>query len=40
VSRMMEEYFTRWVSESGSLNIAQKILEDCKKPNFSIVLYI
>jgi hypothetical protein len=37
VSKMMEENFSRWMSQQASINLIQKLIEDCKKPNISIV---
>ncbi len=37
VSKMMEENFTRWISQQSSLNLIQKLIEDCKKPNICLV---
>lgn len=38
VSKMMEENFTKWMSLQTSINLIQKLIEDCKKPNFSLVI--
>ena len=37
VSKMMEENFSRWMSQQASINLIQKLIEDCKKPNISLV---
>jgi hypothetical protein len=37
VHKMMEENFTKWLSQSSTMNLVQKLIDDCKKPNISLV---
>lgn len=37
VHKMMEENFLKWVTQSSTMNMLQKLVEDCKKPNISLV---
>lgn len=37
VQKMMEENFNKWMSQSNTINLIQKLIEDCKKPNISLV---
>jgi len=37
VSKMMEENFSRWISQQSSLNLIQKLIDECKKQNISLV---
>jgi hypothetical protein len=37
VQKMMEENFNKWISQQNTFNLIQKLLEDCKKPNISLV---
>jgi hypothetical protein len=39
VQKMMEENFNKWISQQNTLNLIQKLIEDCKKPNISLVLF-
>lgn len=40
VQRMMEENFNKWISQQATMNLVQKLIEDCKKPNISLVFNI
>ena len=37
VQKMMEENFTKWLSQTSTINMVAKLIEDCKKPNISLV---
>jgi hypothetical protein len=37
VQKMMEENFNKWISQQNTFNLIQKLLEDCKKSNISLV---
>jgi hypothetical protein len=37
VHKMMEENFTKWAAQPATQNLLQKLIEDCKKPNISLV---
>ena len=37
VQKMMEENFSKWMSQQNTVNLINKLLEDCKKPNISLV---
>ena len=37
VHKMMEENFSRWISQQSSLNLIQKLIDECKKQNISLV---
>ena len=40
-NKMMDENFMKWISLPSSMNLIQKLIEDCKKPNISLVkLYL
>lgn len=36
-NKMMDENFMKWISLPSSMNLIQKLIEDCKKPNISLV---
>ncbi len=37
VKKTMEQNFTKWLSQSNSINLIKKLIEDCKKPNITLV---
>ncbi len=37
VKKTMEQNFTKWISQNNSINLIKKLIEDCKKPNISMV---
>ncbi len=37
VHKMMDENFTKWLSQPSTNNLIKKLIEDCKKPNISLV---
>jgi hypothetical protein len=39
VQKMMEENFTKWLSQQNTFGMINKLIDDCKKPNISLVRY-
>jgi hypothetical protein len=37
VKKTMEQTFNKWVSQSNTINLIKKLIDDCKKPNISMV---
>jgi hypothetical protein len=37
VQKMMEENFSRWLSQANTINLVMKLIDDCKKPNINMV---
>lgn len=40
VNKMMEENFNKWLAQTSTLSLIQKLIEDCKKPNISLVCFL
>jgi len=40
VKKTMEQNFTKWISQNNSINLIKKLIEDCKKPDISMVTII
>lgn len=38
VKKTMEQNFTKWISQNNSINLIKKLIEECKKPNISMVI--
>lgn len=36
VQKMMEENFTKWLTQSNTIGLIYKLIDDCKKPNISL----
>jgi len=37
VKKTIEQNFTKWISQNNTINQIKKLIEDCKKPNISMV---
>ena len=37
--KLMDEHFTKWIAQQSTINLIQKLIEDCKKPNISLVFF-
>lgn len=37
VQKSMEQNFNKWLSQNNTFNLIKKIIEDCKRPNISMV---
>lgn len=38
VKKTMEQNFTKWISQNNSINLIKKLIDECKKPNISMVI--